>query len=208
MLSENLFKINYTKSEEILANEYKINENYHNIKSSLFVISGYIELGEYEKAKSKIQEICNAMIITNSQNPILDSFISSKIDRARASNIIFNLPNTSIPKINIDEYDICVAVGNALDNAIEACQKIKDTSKRYIEMSMVKKNSYFNILITNSVAEKVEINENHVKTSKKEKNIHGFGLKSINNIVQKHNGSILISQGENTFSVNIQLKIG
>ena len=188
-------------------NQSKIHQIYHDINNSLFVISGYITFGEYEKAKEKLNEICKAIVsvgLVITGNRIIDAMIQSKMDRARASNIFFSHQNKGIDLSFIDEMDICIAIGNALDNALEACLKVERKKERYLKIIFSTEQDLFTIRIINSINQPVMINGDTIKTTKQNKIQHGFGLKSIKDIVEKYNGTLTLNQNSTLFSIKMQ----
>lgn len=182
-------------------------QSYHDLKNCLFVVMGYMELGEYEKAKCKLNYICKKLNVRNTTNPILRSFIYNKIHSCPSNNINFKALNLDIPETYIEECDLFSVIGNALDNAVESCDKVPDKSKRYISMSMFIKNKYLNIVITNPISEKVKIENNNILTTKNEKHIHGFGLNNIRIMAKKYHGHVSISRGLRKFAIKIKLRV-
>ena len=76
------------------------------------------------------------------------------------------------------------SLGNLLDNALEACRKLPDSS--YINVKILKKEGDFLLSVENSSLP-VKISENnYVPTDKAEPHLHGFGLQNIAHIMQKY----------------------
>ena len=63
------------------------------------------------------------------------------------------------------------------------------------------------LTITNPIAEKVLIRNNHIATTKEDKTLHGFGLYSLHSIVKKYDGEVKLSATENSFTINVDLCI-
>lgn len=203
--------VNYTKSlyESKEYDPEEINATLkvcHDIKSLLFVISSYIELGEYDKALRKIRDICQVNKAKNNVHQVLNSFISNKIEMARANGISFCLTKSQNLFASIDEFDLCVILGNTIDNAIEACNQIHNDFDKYINMILFRKGKYLHFIITNPVDKKVKIKRHKIITTKKEKYIHGFGIGNVKSAVKKYNGKIKITQRDQTFSVHIKIR--
>jgi hypothetical protein len=99
--------------------------------------------------------------------------------------------------------DICSIFGNALDNAIENVQKQKDMDKRMIQLSVFSKEQLIMIKFENYCEEAPVLENGLPNTTKKNKNYHGYGLKSIKMISQKYGGSMTIKVENNWFVLRI-----
>nr|WP_243150638.1 ATP-binding protein [Clostridium sporogenes] len=106
----------------------------------------------------------------------------------------------------MDFFDLCVILGNALDNAIEACEKIADESiKKYIHITSIVNKSFIVFEIKNSM--KGYINKDYLYTDKTDDINHGFGLLNIESITKKYFGTTYIESSENTFVLNVMLQV-
>ena len=104
--------------------------------------------------------------------------------------------------ISIPPVEIAVLFGNLLDNAIDAA---KDTSEKRIALNIQKNAIYLIILVSNSIKSSVLKSNKNLETSKPDKELHGIGIKSIKNIVKKHNGMIQFYEEENEFCCHIMI---
>ena len=87
----------------------------------------------------------------------------------------------------VDDFDLVTILDNLLDNAIEAAGKTKE---RLITFETDNRNSYTVIIISNSCEQAPTTNNNRLITTKKDKTVHGLGLKSVSNTLKKYNGDI------------------
>ena len=101
---------------------------------------------------------------------------------------------------------MCTILSNAIDNAIEACEKIQSNEQKIISVkcSYIKRIQFIDI--TNPVDKDVKITNNVVETSKVDKNIHGIGLYNIRRTVMKYDGEFDISCKDKTFAMSIAFK--
>ena len=100
-----------------------------------------------------------------------------------------------------------VLLGNLMDNAIEANKK--NQGQKYIKLTIKgdsrnEKTWIIKIMNPYETAIKRSNNGEYI-TSKEDKRMHGYGLKSIKQIVEKHKGEIKIEDSENIFKVSIML---
>ena len=90
--------------------------------------------------------------------------------------------------------DFCIILSNALDNAINACEKIRTNQKKYIHISSHKKQDFLLIEIENSFDGNAHFKE-------------GIGLSNIRWTAQKYDGTIDITTTNTTFCLSILLVI-
>ena len=79
--------------------------------------------------------------------------------------------------------------GNVITNAIEATSKLENEEKRLISLIMKRKGNVLYIELENFFKKEDFIMKNGLlQTSKSDKEYHGFGMKSMENIVHKYDG--------------------
>ncbi|KRN07355.1 hypothetical protein FD15_GL002302 [Liquorilactobacillus sucicola DSM 21376 = JCM 15457] len=99
--------------------------------------------------------------------------------------------------------DLCSLLGNTLDNAIESALTISKTEKRLINLRISKKNDFILFSLENYTENDLIFNDKFPLTTKKNKNVHGYGLKSIDYIARKYNGSVTINLDDNWFKLKV-----
>lgn len=110
----------------------EIRRTSHDMKNSLTAILGSLDDGKVDVAKDKICKMINvsdnSLYTVYTGNIIVDTMLSTKCKRMKTSNITFK-PICVISSLNDYDYiDFCIFLGNALDNAIEACEKLRITN--------------------------------------------------------------------------------
>ena len=180
---------------------------YHDLKNLLFAVHGYITIGKYEKAKEKIITYCglipdDKIHSNNLDNSYINYLVKSKTAAIKQNNIDFNFINNLNFETAIDPSDLCIIIGNALDNAIEANEKINERDKRWIKLEIFNDNVKIIISISNAVNKTVDLK---FKTSKKDKSYHGFGINNIKMAVEKNQGLIFVSQKKHVFNLKIEI---
>ena len=139
-------------------------------------------------------------------NEAVDALIFTKRQQMESEHIRFT-QSVYVSRTAFDPLDLCVLLGNLLDNAIEACRKVEE-DKRRIELSMTQQGPCLSISVQNSAAGKVRMEGNTVHTTKEQKELHGFGLNSVREIAEKYRGSCTIQSTEDEFTVYIILQEG
>ena len=99
--------------------------------------------------------------------------------------------------------DIYAIFGNALDNAIECELKIPDKEKRLIHVSVSKQKNFLLLRFENYYDTELNYQGGAFITTKRDKEFHGYGLKSIRYTVNKYDGAVSIDTKENWFDLKI-----
>ena len=184
--------------DDILVMQNQIKGFRHDIKNHWVALSGYFSNGDYEGGKKYIEQISGTFSkgeTIDTGNIALDAIISTKKALADEKGIRFDATVQIPEQIPVDAADICIIFGNSLDNAIEACEKIK-TDDKYINLSVIYEENSILCKIVNSIENKNRIT---LKTTKKDKNNHGFGFENIKQSLSKYNHLMKIDQTDDEF---------
>lgn len=131
----------------------------------------------------------------------VDSLLSTKNLQAKQSGIDITITSFITDTIMVNDIDLCVILGNLLDNSIEACLKDKKTDKKTIYAQMLQEDGRMIIKISNTYENKAFDG----KTSKKDKIHHGFGLQNVTELIKKYKGYYLVDKKDNIYSTTIIL---
>lgn len=185
----------------ILQEDYyqKLIDNYsdvrrfkHDIKGHLNIIDGLVTSCENKKASDYINEISKSIInkdIYHTNNIYISTILNSFDQVFKDENIKFELSYYITKHITMDNMDICSLFYNLISNAIESNLKIKDN--RYIKLYIAEIKNNIVIKILNPVDKDFNLDViKEYRTTKQDKENHGFGLITINNIISKYRGSI------------------
>lgn len=121
---------------------------------------------------------------------------------AEQKEITFVVQKEGYIKLPFTDSESCSLFGNLLDNAIEACEQIKGEERR-VNLYLKYQGEMLFIDISNNI-DKPPVNKNGKwQTTKKDKKIHGYGLKSVEEIVKKYDGEIAYQIEEKVFNVHL-----
>ena len=198
----------YQYYEERLKDEQRVREIYHDMKNHLLVLQAQLkEIGhtgdkekkqETEEMIAKLQnQISDYEDYVQTGNAILDVILRDKYRKAKEKIIDFH---TEIDFL--DALDISTIFGNALDNAIEACEKVSE-EERFITMKAREKNHFLVIHIENSAI----LEEEEKKTTKEDTFLHGFGLKNIQRAAEKYGGQYKRNYQNGVYMLSILIPI-
>ncbi|MGN0607175.1 MAG: sensor histidine kinase [Oscillospiraceae bacterium] len=195
----------YTKNAEI---EYDaIRKMRHDFKDYFSVIYTLLKNNNVELAISNIEKNIGALsdtgIFIRTNNDIVNAVINAKLSTAKS----FGIDSTCLSVMDfdgIDDLDLCRLLSNMLENAITACNNIKEGEKRiYIKITDDGYNYTFNL--KNTIEGSVISNNHDLKTTKPEKDLHGFGTQIIRDISLKYNGRCDFYEENGCFCCNVIL---
>lgn len=179
----------------------------HNLVNELIVLKKDAEEDDKEaviKNINKIMKNCYSIEnICSCGNSTIDALINYKYAIAKELGIEFRL-NIFVPEeVPINEYDMGVILGNALDNAIEAVKECK-AAEKYMDIFIGVKRNALIINIKNPYEHELERSENgELISTKSDKENHGYGMKSIKEITRQNGGEVMIDCRNNIFSLTI-----
>ena len=145
---------------------------------------------------------------TFSNNNVLNGLISEYSSKCYTENIEFVVDIRPGTIDDIAATDIVALFGNILSNAYEAAKKCEEINEKYIELVVKRKHETTFIKCVNSCAVPPKIiGGNFISIKKDSDRKHGYGMKSIDKIVNKYHGSHIEQFDENEFTISIILMI-
>ena len=106
----------------------------------------------------------------------------------------------------LTDREIYSLFGNALDNALEATSKVEDTSNRMISLKSNTRGGLVVLQIENTCSGPVEMVDGLPKTTKSDSAHHGFGLRSIQRLAEKHGGSMSVREEDGIFKLSVFMR--
>lgn len=199
-----LLEENYNNINEIYMNNAKL---YHDLNNHLNVLYQLLENDNVLEAKSYIKEISKPITQLSKSVwtgvDVVDVIINSKLKKMEEKGIEVEI-NVEFPNgTNVRPHDICTILSNLLDNAIEAMDKVDGNRK--VELIIRRINHFLMIKISNSIKRDMMNFVKFPSTSKDNKELHGWGLPSVRDTVEKYDGSMKCTKSNEQFIVTIML---
>ena len=136
---------------------------------------------------------------------MVNVMLNQKYQEASDKGIVMTMISGDLSGLTVSEEDIVTLLGNLLDNAIEACEKLDEN--KVIQFKMVLEEEQLVLSIRNPVKNAVQIKDNRIITSKQDKSQHGIGLLNVDSVIKKNNGTSVLKceSGWFTFAAMIPL---
>lgn len=208
MLLENLSQMKFAMSQS--EEQYQItqetiesiNIKCHDMRHKVHQIVGDNLSKETLEEVNEVINVYDSLIDTG--NKMLDVILREKSLLCDTNRITFVRLIEGSAVDFLPGGDMFCLFGNILDNAIDATKSLKEETKRYINLSVKKiGDGIAEIECQNYYRSNLEFENDLPLTTNKDKTNHGFGMKSIKNLVNKYAGSMSISTKNNIFSIHI-----
>lgn len=181
----------------------------HDMRHHLLALEELAKQGDIENVLGYLEDMKGSLSKTEREvyceNITVNAVLSSCIRRARDLDCVV-FAKIDIPKeIPYDDIDICMVLANAIENAVNACQKINEKKKRYIRVTVkYLKQQRLIISVENSCAVDISFDEAGYPDVLVAEG-HGIGLKSIHAITDKYNGCLRCECSEGEFRLHAAL---
>lgn len=182
----------------------------HDYHNHIQTVKAHLQLEQYSEIGIYLDKLDTDLTgvdtVVKSGNVMVDAILNSKISLAASKKIMINV-KAFVPKIlSISEIDLCIIIGNLLDNATEACMKLPDEADRFIRIYIDILKDQLYISVANAVGGNVKKSGN-TYLSTKEKEGHGFGLMRVDKIAEKYGGFVNRQNEEGVFVTEIMLPV-
>lgn len=158
------------------------------------------QLIEYLEEYNKIYSTKEPMVYCN--NSTVDAILNHYILLAKDNGIEVQL-NVALPEeLKIRDTDLCIVIGNLLENAIEASKK--EENKR-IKLRINRSNEYICMLVSNLYNGEIKKGHSGYYSRKREFKDTGIGLSSVSAVVEKYDGRMEVDHTNGEFNVFIMM---
>lgn len=182
----------------------------HDYHNHMQAIKALLSMGKKEELSDYLdnleKDLDSIDIAIRTGNVGLDAILSSKVSIARKNNIEVNCTAKVPQDLKVSDVHLCAIVGNLLDNAIEACEKITEgTAPRFIRIYIGLFKSQLYISVSNATCEKHRRRLSELVTSKLGE--HGFGLRRIDKLAEKYDGYVNRKNEPGIFATEVMLPL-
>ncbi len=181
----------------------------HEYKNQIVCMDMLMKKKDYSKLEDYIGNISDGldaqldMVDTN--NDVVNAIFNAKYYEAIKNDVLVVLKINDLSDIKISDNDIVTILSNLLDNAIEAAKQC-DIGKRIVKIKMLYEDAVLSIAVSNSYkAEPVLTEDGYIRTTKKDREEHGWGMRNVVATLENYNAEYIIDykNGEFVFSIII-----
>lgn len=191
-----LIESQYVRAQNFYTENAKL---YHDIKHHLRALERLLQNGDRREALAYIESVqeplqCK-MIPVHTGVDIVDTVIYEAKEKAEQRNILLVVETPILPSgLKLGDREFCVLFANLLNNALEA-------AKEQIRLNIAITAGFLVIEMQNDYKEKPVVKNNHFVSEREQDSLaHGWGMKIIEQIVEKY-------QGELSIRVDMQVSI-
>ncbi len=195
----------YEEIREIYLNMRSWRHDYHN---HLQVMKAQLALGQVEEMRQYLDDLEQSLdgvdTYVKSGNLMTDAILNSKLTLAEQKKIRVSCKAVLPETLSVEDVDLCVLLGNLLDNALEACDKIPP-EQRFLRIYMVVNRSQLYISVQNSAREDLDFDERNYISQKR--GDHGLGMKRVKALTDKYEGYLTLANEPGIFAAELTLPL-
>lgn len=139
-----------------------------------------------------------------SGNLMVDAILNSKLSLAERDGVAVTCKARVPDALTVDDVDLCVILGNLLDNAIEVCAALP-ADGRWLRVYVAARGSQLYASIQNSAVEDPSFNQRNYISEKRGN--HGLGMKRVAAVVEKYEGFLNLANEPGVFAAEVSLPL-
>lgn len=194
----------YQLSKENIA---VINQKVHDLKHQIRAIrnASKEELDRYLEEVEESVQIYESIIQTG--NEVLDTILTEKSLYCQAHGIQVSCVADGSQMKFMNTVDLYAILGNAIDNAIEEVEQFQEKEKRQIDVLIYRQQQFLVMNIINPMKGRLQYEEGLPITTKTDKRMHGFGLRSIRYMLKKYDGFLNVTEEDGLFTLMMLIPV-
>lgn len=200
-----LLEQHYAEVENMYRKMRTWRHDYHN---HIQVLSALLEQNDTEKARAYLSQIHETLVqvdtVLKTGNTMVDAILNSKISLMRSKSIDIDATAKVPPSLSAKDIDLCVIIGNLLDNAMEACEKLPEGS-RFVRIYISVKGNHLYMSFTNSAGKK-QTKLGGIFPSAKG-TLGGLGLARVDSLVERYGGYVTRASEDGGYTTEVILPL-
>lgn len=173
----------------------------HDYRAQLSTLSGLLEQGDLEEAKAFLSEMkdhqSERILLINTHNAAIDAVLNQKGYAGQKKKIDMRFRVNDLSALKLPCVDVTIVLANLLDNAMEACSQMPET-ERWVSVQILYGQGLLSISIINPSLP-VQITGGQIATTKPEPLLHGYGLRNVEDILDKYHAEYTFSFKDGRF---------
>lgn len=191
------------QADEKRGKEREFRKMKHDMKNNMIYLKELLNT-DAEKAREFLDEYIGQNEATDeiskSENLAVDALINYKNMTAREKGITIHLESQIPAELPYESTDLSIILGNLLDNAIEATEKLEVEKDIFVSLMYRKEKLLIKVRNPYTGDIKKDRTGNYI-SEKKDRENHGIGLKSVRKVVEKYEGVMEIHTEDQIFEI-------
>lgn len=181
----------------------------HDFRHHLATLTSLLEGGSPEKARAYLKQLEESQtgrpLLVNCRHPFLDAILNQKGYAAQEAGVDIHFELNDLSGVKIRDTHLAVVLGNLLDNALEACQRLTDPASRWIRVKLIhdREEGVLFLSIENA-SPFVEIRGDTIPSAKPEPELHGYGLPNVFSILRQYEADWVMKYEEGAFLMAVE----
>lgn len=180
----------------------------HDYHNHIQALQASMALGKYDEVNAYLRQLNDDLTRVDTSiktgRVMVDAILNGKINIAMQSGIPVNAKATIPEGLPLSDVDLCVIIGNLLDNAVEENKKLPPEA-RFIRVYVGRKNTQCYLAVTNAAGKKRARQGSLFLSSKG--GDHGFGLSRVESVVARYGGVFSADSEDGGFTAEILLPL-
>lgn len=180
----------------------------HDYHNHLQVMKADLAAGHLDKLSAYLDDLERDLdrvdTYVKSGNLMVDAILNSKLSLAEKGGVGVTCKAVVPESLTVDDVDLCVILGNLLDNALESCEKLP-ASERWLRVYLAARGAQLYVSIQNSAVEDPSFNARNYISEKRGN--HGLGMKRVAAVVDKYEGFLNLANEPGIFAAEVSLPL-
>ena len=185
----------------------------HDLRNHAQTMQAYLKLGQREELEQYLLDLSHSFEqvdnVLRTGNVMADAILNSKLSLAESKGVAVNAKAT-VPASSIPDVSLCTILGNLLDNAMEACQRLPKGAGRFIRVYIAPMKGQLYVNVTNAAPGLAKSESGRFLSAKPGRDRlarHGLGLSQIDRAAKACGGYVNRQQEEGVFSTEVMLPL-
>lgn len=190
-------------------NDRLIRRTYHDLKNHLVALRA---LPDQQAINDYLDQLSDSLAPAgqyfSTGNMILDILLNQKYSLCRDKGIRL-YATISLQGVDfLSQTDLCALFGNALDNSIEAAEKVPGDEEKAIWVKGGVRGNFLSVRITNPIDGSLTLGpDGFPLTTKADSTAHGIGIYSMQSVLDRFQGQMTFTQDGSTLLLTMLIPI-
>ncbi|MBO4751031.1 MAG: GHKL domain-containing protein [Lachnospiraceae bacterium] len=195
-----------THMKDLLEADERLRSFRHDVRAHLLALESCMEEQDGERMREYMERMKREMKASEREVfcgiAAVDAIVSEWHQKAKEQSIAWEWMGKLPQDVSVDLFDLCIVISNLLSNAVEAAVKVEPGQGRFVKVKIGCLQDRIVVTVANSCLEETAKNRN-MKTTKQDERNHGFGMKSIERIIEQSSGQMTRSCENGIFQIRI-----